>query len=316
MVPAVAGLKREGASKGACLSFLISTPETGVDSIAVTYSLLDPIMTVMRPVTAFVTAFVGGVVENVWSGAIKEETRVVADQEAPVDAWCEGTDCCSRIHSRQGTFLEKVREGVRFAADDLMHDLAGWFLVGILLAGVITVMMPESVFEHFPGSGIVTYLALLVVSLPMYVCATMSTPIAAALVLKGMSPGAALVLLVAGPATNMATITMVGGLLGGRTLGIYLSTIVICTLVMAFVTDMCYEVLGVSARATAGKAASELVPAWLELGVAVVLAALFARVLFHKARAYLAKRTADPVQPSDSVRAGTCGCERDLSHGP
>lgn len=309
MVPAVAGLKKQGANNGACLSFLISTPETGVDSIALTYSLLDPVLTVIRPVTAFVTALFAGVAENLFSRSYTQSLNACPDRTCVVDGCCDGTDCSPEDHARHHTALEKLLAGVRFATDDLMHDLAGWFVLGIFLAALITVLVPETLIGGVFGSGIVAYLGMLVVSLPMYVCASMSTPIAAALVVKGMSPGAALVLLMAGPATNMATITMVGGLLGRRTLGIYLGSIIGCTLLMAFATDMIYHTLGISAQATAGIAGRELIPFWLESGAAVILAILIARVFVMKAQSRFFKSRQVGIQDREPVPTTACGCE-------
>ena len=131
-------------------------------------------------------------------------------------------------HAAHHNFVEKVRAGIGYAFGDLMADLAGWFMLGIILAGIITALVPESFVSSVFGSGLLAYLSMLAVSLPMYVCASMSTPVAAALVMKGMSPGVALILLLAGPATNMATIAMVGGMLGKRSLGIYLGSIALC----------------------------------------------------------------------------------------
>jgi hypothetical protein len=210
--------------------------------------------------------------------------------------------------------MEKLVAGMRFAMDDLMQDLAVWFLLGILLAGAITVLVPESFVTEHLGSGLMAYLAMLVVSLPMYVCATLSTPIAAALVVKGMAPGAAMVLLLAGPATNMATVTMVGGILGARTLAIYLLSIVGCTLLAAFATDSLYAMLGMSAKATAGAAAAELIPLWLEWTAAAVLAFLIARVFWMK----LSRRLAGMAQPkpADEPLAGSqCSCQHDSAGG-
>lgn len=291
MVPAVAGLKKQGANNGACLSFLISTPESGIDSIALTYSLLDPIITVMRPLTAFVTALVAGVIENFTGGSYEKSGRSEPDRTCLVDGCCDGTDCDPSEHASHHTVVDRLLAGLRFAFDELMQDLAGWFILGIILAGIITALIPESFVSGTFGSGIIAYLGMLVVSLPMYVCATLSTPIAAALVLKGMSPGAAMVLLMAGPATNMATIAMVGGMLGKRTLGIYLGSIVVCTLLAAFVTDIVYSWLGISAKAAAGAAAGELVPGWLEWLAAAVLAVLIVRVIWNKVQASRHKGT-------------------------
>ena len=135
----------------------------------------------------------------------------------------------------------------------------------------------------------------------------MSTPVAAALILKGMSPGAALVLLMAGPATNMATITMVGGILGKRTLTIYLLSIVLCTLGLAFLTDLIYSWLGISVAAVAGTAAGELIPAWLELAAAVILAVLIIRVYLLKISESNLIRTLRSAEHKEENSAG-CSC--------
>ena len=281
MVPAVAGLKKQGANNGACLSFLISAPETGADSIALTYSLLDPIMTIMRPIAALITATSAGLLENFTGRSYAESGQVEPDRTCLIDGCCDGIDCDPRTHSRHHTVTEKLRAGMRFAFSELMDDLSVYFMLGILLAGIITVVIPASAMSGDLGSGLGAYLGMLAVSLPLYVCATLSTPVAAALVLKGLSPGAALVLLLAGPATNMATITMVGGMLGKRTLAIYLASIVVCTLGLAFVTDAVYQAMGVSAAATAGAAGAELIPSWIHWTASAVLAGLIAKSLWQ-----------------------------------
>jgi uncharacterized protein len=247
-----------------------------------TYSLLDPLITVIRPVTAFATAVVAGIVENFVGRSDQPGQRPEVDRTCLVDRCCDGTDCAPADHAAHHSLFEKLLAGVRYAFEDLMADLAVWFVLGIFLAGIITALVPESFVRSVFGSGLLAYLSMLAVSLPMYVCASMSTPVAAALVMKGMSPGVALVLLLAGPASNMATVAMVGGTLGKRALGIYLGSIALCTLVAAYLTDMAYSVLGISARASAGAAAGDLIPWWLEWGAAFVLAALIARALWKK----------------------------------
>jgi len=276
-VPAVAGLKKQGANNGASLAFLISTPETGVDSIALTYSLLDPLLTFIRPVTAFVTALTAGTIENFLGWSYERNLTIRPDRTCLVDACCDGTDCSPSEHASHHTILEKVAAGIRFAFDELMADLAVWFLIGVLLAGLITVLVPESLVRENLGPGLGSYITMLVVGLPLYVCASMSTPVAAAFILKGMSPGVALVFLLAGPATNMATMVAVGGTFGKRCLAIYLGSIVLCTVPAGYATDLLYDGLGLSAQAMAGTA-TELLPAWLETAAAVLLAGLMARV--------------------------------------
>ena len=143
----------------------------------------------------------------------------------------------------------KLKEGMGFAFGDLLEDIGPWLLVGIGLAGVITVYISPHFIEAYLGDGFFSMLVMIVLSTPLYVCATASTPIAAALALKGLSPGAALVFLLAGPATNMATITVVSKLLGKKTMVIYLSAIVICSLVMGLLVNEVYGFLGLDISA-------------------------------------------------------------------
>jgi len=181
-----------------------------VDSISITYALLDPIMTVARPVVAFITAVVAGLSENLFSYN-KEAREIIPDLRCPVDGCCDGVNCNPEEHSRHHTFLEKLRAGFGYAFKDLWNDIAVWFLFGLLLAGVITVLIPDDIFSRYLGAGLPAMLLMLAVGIPLYICATASTPIAAALILKGVSPGAALVFLLAGPATNLASLTVLIG---------------------------------------------------------------------------------------------------------
>ncbi len=275
-----------------------------MDSMALTYSLFDPIMTVMRPVVAFVTGAAAGIVENLTGRSYVQTKDAAPDLSCPVDGCCDGVDCEPEEHAEHHTFIEKLSAGMAFAFNDLMGDIAKWFLLGIVLAGAISCLVPESFFEAGMSSGIVAYLGMLLVSLPMYVCATMSTPIAAALVLKGLSPGAALVFLVAGPATNVATVTMVWGILGKRTLAIYLVSIIVCTIAFAYMTDFIYTGFGISAKASAGASAGELFPWWLEWAAAVVLAVLCLRTIRQRwVRPARARETEAAAAPDDCCAA-------------
>ena len=203
-------LRKQGATPGATTAFLISTPESGVDSIAVTYAMMDPVMTAARPVSAFITALTAGVIENLFSYR-KGDATIVPDLTCPVDGCCDGVNCDPSVHRRHHGFGEKLRAGIRFAVIDLWGDIAGWFLAGVLLAGLITVLIPDDLFGRYLGSGLPAMLLMLAVGVPLYICASASTPIAAALILKGVSPGAALVFLLAGPATNMAALDRAAG---------------------------------------------------------------------------------------------------------
>jgi len=278
VVPAAAALKKQGAGKGATLSFLISTPETGVDSIPITYALLDPVMTVIRPISAFITATVAGVVENFYGR--NNEIRLDQNQ---IDI--EGCDCSNNPGSgsmvkEKNSFRDKMAEGIKYAFGELMADIGPWFILGIFLAGLITYLIPERFADAYLGNPLLAMPLMLIVGIPMYVCATSSTPIAAALILKGLSPGAALVFLLAGPATNMASLSMVSKLMGKRSLVIYLGAISACSLVLGFLTDLVYSKLGISARAVAGQAA-EIFPVFVEFAAAIVLASLIGYSVFR-----------------------------------
>ncbi|MBW2193274.1 MAG: SO_0444 family Cu/Zn efflux transporter, partial [Deltaproteobacteria bacterium] len=216
VVPAAAGLKKQGANNGATLSFLISTPESGVDSIPLTYALMDPVITIIRPVAAFITAIVAGITENFFN-------RPDGAPDSPSPVTCADDDGCGcknstsdKSNPAKASMTAKILAGLKYAFVDLLGDIGKWFIVGILLAGMITYFIPDTVFESYLSNNFIAMLVMLAAGMPMYVCATSSTPIAAALVLKGLNPGAALVFLLAGPATNIASLSMVSGLLGRK----------------------------------------------------------------------------------------------------
>jgi uncharacterized membrane protein YraQ (UPF0718 family) len=248
---------------------MISTPESGVDSIAITYALLDPILTIARPVVAFFTAAVAGVTENLFNTK-DENASPVPDLTCLVDGCCDGIDCPPEEHSRHHTFSGKVRASLNFALTELWADMAGWFLIGLLLAGLITAFIPEELIGRHLGGGIQSMLIMLVVGIPLYICATASTPIAAALILKGISPGAALVFLLAGPATNVTSLTVLLGILGKRTTAIYLVTITFLAVTFGLALDQVYHFFGISAQAVAGQAA-EIMPGWAKWAGAFII---------------------------------------------
>lgn len=231
VLPAAVGLRKEGASKAATMSFLISTPESGIDSIVVTYALMGPWMAVIRPFAAFVTALCAGLVE-ILGGTTS------ASQPPPPTA-----SCCAPVPAAGPSLRTRVRAGLRYAFVDLLADITPTFLFGILLGGLISYLIPSEFIENYLGSGWRAMLTMLVVGIPLYICASASTPIAAALILKGMSPGAALVFLLAGPATNLAALPVIKRMLGWRSLGIYLGTIAVCTLVLGMATNLLFSSL-------------------------------------------------------------------------
>lgn len=224
--------------------------------MAVSWALLDPLMTALRPLSAFLTAMVTGFLID----AADKDDALEAKPLSPLAPLGGGQGCasgCCSCHDEAPGLWKRFLDGQRFAFDDLLADIAPWFGLGILLAGIITLYLPDDLGRMLPGGGLTAMLAMLVVALPMYVCATASTPIAAALALKGFSPGALLVFLLAGPATNAATMVMVGRLLGKKSAFIYVGSIIAVTLACAVAADALYLWLGFEVHGWLDNAGSE-----------------------------------------------------------
>ncbi|MHB1184095.1 MAG: SO_0444 family Cu/Zn efflux transporter [Desulfobulbia bacterium] len=299
VLPAAATLKKQGANNGATTAFLISTPESGIDSISVSYALLDPIMTAARPVAAFVSALIAGSIENTFNPP-RPQLAMAADLSCAVDGCCSGVDCPPAEHANHHTLLEKIRAGMRYAFGELWGDLAGWFFIGLLLAGLISALVPDDLITSYLGGGLAAMLLMLAFGIPLYICATASTPIAAAMILKGVSPGAALVFMLVGPATNMATISVLVGLLGRRATGVYLACIAITAVLFGLALDALYATLGISAKAMVGQA-GELLPYPVQLAAALLILALSIKPMYRMIQGWFTKGAGG----SDSG----CGCD-------
>ena len=225
VIPTAMSLRREGASKGAVVSFLIATPQTGVDSIFATYSLMGLPFAVVRPIVAFFTAIIGGTFVNMGE---TEEVRQEVSKHDESREWSE----------KKGlTFGGRCVEALKFGFVEMMEDIGKWLIVGLVVAGLITVLVPDSFFAVFKDNTLLSMLLVLCVSVPMYICATGSIPIAVALMMKGLTPGAALVMLMAGPACNVASILIINKVLGKKTLMLYLLAIVSGAVVFGFGID-------------------------------------------------------------------------------
>jgi hypothetical protein len=206
VLPAGIGFYRNGARRGSTISFLISTPQTGVDSILATYGLLGLPLAIIRPVVALVTGVFGGAMGN------------LADRKEKVEEPEPGkTDT---DHERS------LREFFRYGFVELIQDISKWLIIGMLVAALLSVLVPDGFFTDNIRNEYLAMFMMLLASVPLYVCATGSIPIAAVLMMKGLSPGAALVLLMAGPATNIATMAVIGNTMGKKSLRVYLSTII------------------------------------------------------------------------------------------
>ena len=263
VLPTAMSLRKEGASKGAATSFLIATPQTGVDSIIATFSLMGLPFAVIRPIVALVTALFGGTLVNVIDKEKPEKAEEAEhccchyEEEEAEHCCChheeeEAEHCCCHheeeeaghccchheeeeaghccchheADAKQTTFLGKCLVALRYAFVDMIADIGKWLVLGLVIAALITVLVPDTFFAVFADNTWLSILLVLAISIPMYICATGSIPIAVALMLKGLTPGAALVLLMAGPAANFASILVIRKQMGLRTLMAYLAAIV------------------------------------------------------------------------------------------
>ncbi len=214
VIPVAASMRRHGASRAAVAAFLLSTPQTGMDSIAATYALLGPIVAVFRPIAALATGLLGGALVLLLGGSNGRQ----AGEESPPP--CQEECCCG--HRAQSAPVRALKYGLV----TLPRDVAFSLLLGIMLAGAMSALAPESHQLHaYLGGGIVSILILMAAGVPIYVCATASVPIAAGFMHMGASPGAALAFLISGPATNLATFTTVWKLLGARSTLLYLTAV-------------------------------------------------------------------------------------------
>ncbi len=261
VIPTAFNLKKSGASKGAVVSFLVSTPETGADSIFITYALMDPILTVARPLSAFFTAIIAGTAELFFGPDDKVEKSAHSETSA-----CSSS-CCGDAHPKK---KRSIIKSITYAFTDLYKDIYFSYFLGVLIAGIIYAVIPDNLLSDFAVSDTVSMLTMLMISVPLYMCATSSTPIAAALILKGLSPGAAVVFLLAGPATNIVTLTVLSQNLGKKSTALYLSSIITCSLLAGYVINWIYSYydIDISALSSVG---GEVVPEQIKVASSLLL---------------------------------------------
>lgn len=254
VIPTAMSLRKEGASKGAVVSFLIATPQTGVDSIIATFSLMGLPFAIVRPIAALFTAIFGGVIVD--KSEPEKKCHCHSEEEKGEEHSCcchskqeeaehvchchseeeKGEGSC-HCHSHKG-FFTKIKEALTYAYVDMMEDIGKWLVIGLVVAAAITVLVPTEYFAVFQGNTLASMLLVLCIAMPMYLCATGSIPIAVALMMKGLTPGAALVMLMAGPACNFASILLIRRSLGLRTMLVYILSIVLGAVAFGYLIDM------------------------------------------------------------------------------
>ncbi len=314
VIPAALGLRQAGASKPATIAFLVSTPETGVDSITVTYSLMGPVMAIVRPLSALMSAFVaGGLVA--WFDPDKPHTAmpmasakgislpVLGSIPLPttqtIDSCCSSSkstvataSCCSSTPSVSSccnsstpttssccstgnpqpnqTLWQKAWDGIAYAFTQMLDDIVLWLVGGLLFAAMVKTFVPADFLTQW-GQGFGAILMMILVGIPSYTCATASTPVATGLLLAGVSPGATLVFLLTGPATNVSTLGIVRKEMGDRSLLLYLTGIIVTATAAGWLLDLLVDSHYIDINAYL-QTTHEMLPHWLE-GLAVVLLA-------------------------------------------
>lgn len=297
VIPVALGLHRSGASRGSTLAFLIATPETGVDSVAASYALLGPFLTVVRPLAAILSGILTGLMASLIPLAVTPASTAL-DTDSQCGTACGGLE--ERTHSRNQTsacnpsqgcggattvvethegarWWPRTWSGIHYAITELLDDFSLWLFIGLAVAGITMTLVPPTALASY-ASGLSAMLFMLVVGIPFYVCATESTPIATAMLLAGVSPGAVLVFLLAGPATNLGTVGALRQEFGTRFMAIYVVGISLCAVGFGLLTNYAVAALGINitAQLHAGQA---LLPEWAKYGSALALTVLALRPL-------------------------------------
>jgi uncharacterized membrane protein YraQ (UPF0718 family) len=231
VIPTAVTLKKSGASNGATSAFLISTPESGVDSMSITYALIDLPMTLIRPLAAFCSAFFAGALQFMFNDfEYKEEIN----QETPAKSSC----CSKKKETPKETPIELFKGVFKYGYGKLIDDISVWLTIGILLGALIEFVVPDNFFTSM--GMIENRIMILLIGVPLYICASASTPIAVSLMLKGLSPGSALLLLLVGPATNISNIAVLQKYIGKKGVALNVFSIVFVALIFSFITDYMY----------------------------------------------------------------------------
>jgi uncharacterized membrane protein YraQ (UPF0718 family)/copper chaperone CopZ len=294
VIPTGVSLHKKGASKGATTSFLISTPQTGIDSILITYGMMGWAYAVIRPIIAFITGILGGFFVDNFDKRKQEMKNTKSCEDCAVD-------------TTQQHWFDRI---FKYAFVEFLQDISRWLLIGLVLASIISMLIPEQFFEEgILSEPIVSMLLVLLASIPLYVCATGSVPIAAVLLMKGISPGAAIVFLMAGPATNIATFTVIWNAIGKRMTIIYLASIILGALFFGVVIDYLMPEAWLSYFSITEMVSEHehFLPHWLSLGSAILLTVL---IINAEIQRYLPKNMTSTMEKTKNttyiIKGMTC----------
>ena len=310
VIPTAMSLRKEGGSKAATTAFLCATPQTGVDSILATFSVFGLAFAIIRPAAALVSALlIGGIICIVENAGKKKENVAITDEPKTENASMKSGKTGKNA---QESIWQKTIRALRYGFVEMIQDIGGHMLTGLLIAGLISVALPESWLLSLSDRPLLEMLAVMLFAVPMYVCATGSIPIAAALMLKGLTPGAALVFLMAGPAINFASILVINKALGKKITGIFVACIILCALLFGLSIDYLMPASWFDAISAAGSCSHETVSVfqWICLGLfSLLLINAFAlRKCSPKHAQTCSCRCDDREQP------GSCSCDYNEQH--
>lgn len=285
VLPTAVSLRRQGASKAATTSFLIATPQTGVDSIAATYSLLGLPFALIRPVAALTGALFGGVAVG----------KLAPDKDLNHTT---GSSPVIAEEKRQ-TLLKKMKESVKYGFVDMIDSMGKWLLIGLVIATLITIFVPDSFFVGLRQYPLAAMLAVVVVAVPMYICATGSIPIAMSLMLKGLSPGVAFVMLMAGPAANFASILILDKTQGRKATAIYVSSVIITAIVFGLIIDFLLPSSWFTIYGSTDGHSAHMHMGWFETACSIALGLL---LLFSFVKKFISKFKFKNIPQNDMTK--------------
>jgi len=267
VIPVTASLRKNGASRGAATAFLLSTPQTGVDSIFATFSILGPVFAIVRPICALISGIISGVMLSIF---IPEDNKTGIESRAIPDT------------KPKTTLIYKAREALTYGFIELPRSIGKPVLIGLAATGVITAVIPDDFFAGYLGAGIGAMFVMILLGTPIYICSTASVPIAAALMVKGISPGAALVFLMTGPATNATAIATVWKVMGKGSTAVYIFTCTSVALASGLLLDHFFpDLLGSLFLST--NAINELtIESWKIVAGVVLLAVIAGPLIFSR----------------------------------
>jgi len=292
VIPVSAHLKKEGAGKGPVVSFLVSSPTSGVDSILATYSLMGPLFAIIRPIASLFNGLIAGILTNIF-----DNDKISDDKK--------NSNTINKTNSNSDfNIKDKILKIFNYGFIELIEDIWKWLAIGILIGGIISYFIPAHLFDDYLSNAIIAYPIMFLIAIPMYVCATGSIPIAASLLMKGLTPGAALVFLIAGPATNTATLSFIWGKFGKKTLLIYLSTIILTSVLFGVIIDFIWIYFNRDLSLIHGH--DEMIPYFIKVISGIVLLSFIIKAIISKIIHKIKDKNIKEIKPMFIVNDMTC----------